>query len=89
MRNLTERTSGCMMHPLARPTEPTPDRSEVIDHNREAGESPKRSSEGMNCGSPNGSPLGEKPRKNRPIRVVHSTELAGIFNGLGEGWKTT
>jgi hypothetical protein len=20
--------------------------------------------------------------------MLHSTELAGIFNGLGEGWKT-
>jgi len=26
--------------------------------------------------------------KNRPIRVLHSAELAGIFKGLGEGWKT-
>jgi hypothetical protein len=26
--------------------------------------------------------------ENRPIRVFHSTELAGIFNGLGEGQKT-
>src|ERR1700733_9034837 len=87
MRNLTERTSEYMVHPSERSTEPAPNRSEVIDHNREVGESSKRSLESMNCGSPNG-PIRRKPRKNRPIQVVHSTELAGIFKGLGEGWKT-
>ncbi len=77
-----------MMLPVPVSTEAAPDRMGVIDHIQERGKSPNRELRGHEQRVPKWAPIRRNPRKNRPIRVLHSTELAGIFKGLGERWKT-
>jgi hypothetical protein len=86
--NLTEATRGCMMLRLEGTNEPAPDRTGMIDHIQERGKSPNRELERPKLRVPKWAPIRRKPWKNRPIRMIDSTEVAGIFSGLGEGWKT-
>jgi hypothetical protein len=58
------------------------------EHVQEGCESPKYRVEKACIASPQMGPNKAKTVEIRPIRILHSTKLAGIFKSLGEGWKT-
>jgi hypothetical protein len=68
--------------------DPATDRIGRTDDLQEGCESPNRELKKHALRVPKWVPIRRKTMEIRPIRILHSTELAGIFKGLAEGWKT-